>query len=136
MKRIMAICVLGLTSLMLSACGGDGQHMYYWERPNTGAVWFARDHNECLAAADMWPYEWPGMPWGWGAPKDMELRFDNESDHGIWAQFVPFPGAQPVHVNSVAGDWSMSYDAYEECMRERHYTERRPVKEDRQVFYQ
>lgn len=130
----MIFCVSAL--LMLSACGSDGQHIYYWERPNTGVVWFARDHSECLASADMWPYEWPGMPWGWGTPKDLNLRFDNDADHGIWAQYIPFPGAQPVHVNSVAADWSMSYSDYEECMLQRHYTMRRPVKVDNQVFYQ
>ena len=136
MKKVLKKCLVGLSLILMSGCAGEGQHMYYWERPNTGAVWFARDHNECLAIADMWPYEWPGMPWGWGAPKQLELRFDNDSDHGIWAQFVPFPGAQPVHVNSVAGDWSISYDDYEECMMERNYTQRRPVKVDKQVFFQ
>lgn len=136
MKRKWTLLGLGLIMLGLSACGGDGQKVFYWERPNTGAVWFARDHNYCLDQADYWPFTWPGMPWGWGTPPELELRFDNESEHGIWAQFVPMPGAQPVYVNSVAGDWSMSYGLYEDCMEARNYVQRKPATQNRQVFYQ
>ncbi len=136
MKQKLLFLCMGLCLLCLTACGGDGQKVFYWERPNTGAVWFARDHNYCLQQADYWPFEWPGLPWGWGTPPDLELRFDNESDHGIWAQFVPMPGAQPVYVNSVAGDWSMSYDDYEACMEARDYVQRKPATQNRQVFYQ
>ncbi len=136
MKRIFKTLCVTCSFLLLSACGSNGQHMYYWERANTGVVWFARDHNECLAVADMWPYQWPGMPWGWGTPPNLDLRFDNSSDHGIWAQFIPFPGAQPLHVNSKVADWSMSYDDYEECMLSRNYVLRRPVQIDNQVFFE
>ena len=136
MKKICLIALTILGILGLSACGGDGQKVYYWERPNTGAVWFARDHNYCLSQADYWPWRWPGMPWGWGKDPDLELRFDNDSESGIWAQFRPMPGAQPVYVNSVAGDWSMSYDDYEECMENRDYIQRKPATQNRQVFYQ
>ena len=76
------------------------------------------------------------MPWGWGAPPELKLRFDNDSENGIWAQFRPMPGAQPVYVNSVAGDWSMSYDDYQECMEARDYVQRKPATQNRQVFYQ
>ncbi len=138
MRQTGGLILSCLTAALLMGCGGigDGQKMFYWERANTGAVWFARDHNECLAAADWWPYEWPGLPWGWGTPRELELRFDNDSKHGIWAQFRPFPGAQPVHVNSVSADWSMSYDDYEYCMEQRNYMQRKPAREDRQVFYE
>lgn len=135
MKYLKRFLVLSL--FLITACASEnGQRMFYWERPNTGVNWFARDHQECLTEADYWPYEWPGLPWGWGAPKELELRFRNDSDHGIWAQFTPYPGAQPVHVNSVAADWSMSYDVYEDCMTQRNYIQKRPFKDDRQVFYQ
>ena len=136
MKKILMMIMLGISLLGLSACGGDGQKVFYWERPNTGAIWFARDHNYCLRQADYWPFRWPGMPWGWGKEPDLDLRFDNDSENGIWAQFRPMPGAQPVYVNSVAGDWSMSYDDYEECMEARDYVQRKPATQNRQVFYQ
>jgi len=136
MKKIVIMMMLGLGLLGLSACGGEGQKVFYWERPNTGAIWFVRDHNYCLKQADYWPFRWPGMPWTWGREPDLELRFDNEADSGIWAQFRPMPGAQPVYVNSVEGDWSMSYDEYEECMEARDYVQRKPPTQNRQLFYQ
>ena len=136
MKKILMAIILGFSLTTLSACGGDGQKVFYWERPNTGAIWFGRDHNYCLNEADYWPFRWPGMPWGWGKEPDLEVRFDNDSDSGIWAQFQPMPGAQPLYVNSVAGDWSMSYDDYEACMEARDYVQRKPATQNRQVFYQ
>ena len=136
MKKIVIMMMLGLGLLGLSACGGEGQKVFYWERPNTGAIWFVRDHNYCLKQADYWPFRWPGMPWTWGREPDLEIRFDNEADSGICAQFRPKPGAQPVYVNSVEGDWSMSYDEYEECMEARDYVQRKPPTQNRQLFYQ
>lgn len=136
MKRLLLIGLLLAGVMGITACSSGGQKVFYWERPNTGAVWFVRDHNYCLGQADYWPFEWPGLPWGWGAEKELELRFDNESDSGIWAQFQPMPGAQPVYVNSVAGDWSMSYSDYQSCMEARDYVQRKPATQNRQVFYQ
>ena len=44
--------------LVLSGCswfsGGKGQVIYHWERENTGAAKFARDHSECLREAEGW----------------------------------------------------------------------------------
>ena len=131
--KMIALCI-GL--LFLSACDSGGQKVFYWERPNTGAIWFVRDHNYCLSQADYWPFRWPGMPWQWGREPDLDLRFDNEADSGIWAQFRPMPGAQPVYVNSAVGDWSMSYDEYEACMEARDYVQRKPATQNRQLFYQ
>lgn len=128
-----------LTLLALTACGG-GQTMFYWERPNTGAQWFVRDHNQCLRASDWWPYYMPGWtwsgPWGWGTPPDYDLRFDNDASNGIWAEFTPFPGAQPVYVNSLRGDWSMSPSTYEKCMEAREYRQYKPKTKGREVFQQ
>ena len=136
MRRLILVFSIILGLLGVSACGSDGQKIFYWERPNTGAEWFVRDHKYCLREADYWPFRWPGMPWEWGGEPELELRFDNDADSGIWAQFRPMPGAQPVYVNSVEGDWSMSYDDYESCMEARDYVQRKPATQNRQVFYQ
>ena len=108
----------------------QGQKLFYWERPNTGVAWFAKDHKECMLEADKWPFEWPGWP---GRPEELKLRFDNDAENGVWAQFVPYPGAMPVHVNYVSGDWSVDYDDYQACMEKRHYTQRKPAQVNYQV---
>lgn len=119
---------------LLTACG-NGQHLFYWERPETGAMWFARDHAECLEKSDFWPYTWPGSPVNWGSGYNKyNLRFDNNARNGIWAEFLPYPGAQPVYVNSLKGDWSMSPSIYEKCMEDRGYIQVAPASVNRQVF--
>lgn len=137
-NKIVAV-LFALCFFALTACGG-GQTVYYWERPNTGVNWFVRDHNQCLRVADWWPYEWPGFrfsgPWGWDTPPDLDLRFDNDASNGIWAEYTPFPGAQPVYVNSRAGDWSMSASTYEKCMEQRQYRQYKPSTRGREVFQQ
>ena len=114
--------------------GDEGQKVFYWERPNTGAAWFAKDHRECLQEADLFPFEWPGMPWGTEKPPTLNLRFDNDAPSGVWAQFIPYPGARPLYVNSAKDDWSVDYDSYEQCMLDRHYRPRLPSTQNRQVF--
>ena len=109
----------------------NGQKLFYWERPNTGVAWFAKDHKECMLEADTWPFEWPRWPW---ESEEIKLRFDNDSENGIQAQFIPYPGAMPVHVNYAPADWSVDYDTYEACMLDRHYHERLPATQNRQVF--
>lgn len=118
-----------LTFLLLSACG-SGQHIYSWERPNTGGQWFARDHQECMYKADYWPWRWPGWPWEWsnlwfGYP-ELKLRMDRDASSGVWAKFTPYTGAMPVYVNSEMNDWSVSSGAYRRCMKKRGYTEKEP----------
>ena len=132
MKKIL--CMF----LLLSGCSwvDEGQKTFYWQRPNTGVGWFAKDHNECMKEADWFPFRWPGWPWDWGEPQQLNLRFDNDSGNGIWAQFIPYPGAQPVHVNYVYGDWSVDYDDYQDCMEKRHYTQRMAPRVNYQVFPQ
>lgn len=134
-KKIILLSML----LLLSSCqwmiGGSGQKIYYWQRPNTGITWFAKDHRECLLEADMFPFEWPDL-WGENKYRPLNLRFDNNSPNGVWAQFVAYPGAKPVFVNSAHDDWAVSYEDYEECMKARHYYERRPAVISTQVFQQ
>ena len=129
--------ILFLMLLFLSGCyfvqedEREGQKVFYWERPNTGVTWFAKDHKECMQKADWWPFEWRGLPW---EPEELKLRFDNNSENGVWAQFIPHPGAMPVHVNYAVGDWSVDYDDYQQCMEKRHYTQRKPATVNFQVF--
>ena len=127
-----------LLCLTLTGCAipEDGQKTFYWQRPNTGVAWFAKDHKECMAEADQFPFEWPGMPWEWGDQQPLNLRFDNNSDKGIWAQFIPYPGAKPVYVNYASGDWSVDYDDYQKCMEDRHYFQRQRPRIGYQVFPQ
>ena len=134
-KTLFLTCLLFVLSGCRWMAGDEGQKVFYWERPNTGVVWFAKDHRECMREADMFPFEWPSMPWGApDAPKPLNLRFDNDAPSGVWAQFVPFPGAKPVFVNAVDDDWAVDYDAYEDCMTSRHYRQRLPATQNHQVF--
>jgi len=123
---------LGL--FLLGACTG-GQHIFYWDRPETGSIWFAKDHAECIHRADYWPYVWK-WPWEWSLTerRKYNLRFDNDAGNGIWAQYVGIPGTQPVYVNALYGDWSVSADKYRECMLNRGYKEVYPSVQNRQVF--
>ncbi len=124
-----ALCLL----FLLSGCVmmEEGQKTFYWQRPNTGIAWFAKDHNECMHESDWFPFEWP---WADESPKKLNLRFDNESSSGIWAQFIPYPGAQPVYVNYVSDDWSVDYDDYQRCMEARNYSQRKAPRVNYQVF--
>ncbi len=135
MRKFVWICFATLT---LASCqfmmGEEGQKVFYWQRANTGVAWFAKDHRECLQEADLFPFEWPSIPLFSEKPKDLKLRFDNDAPSGVWAQFVPFPGAQPVYVNSAENDWSVDYTSYQECMEGRHYHQRLPATQNRQVF--
>ena len=118
--------------LVLTACGYKGQTIFFWEKPDVGPVWFAKEHNECLASADWWP--WQAPTWPLGSARQPELRFDNDSDNGIWANFVPYPGAQPVYVNSLVNDSTMSPSRYESCMEDKGYVQRQPKIVRRQVL--
>ena len=129
MKFKTAFLLMG--AFLLNACDG-GQAIFYWEKPDTGPVWFAKEHNECLEEADWWPWSLPS--WPPGQTKLPELRFDNDSDNGIWANFVPYQGAQPVYVNSRQDDSSMSISTYESCMERKGYKQRQPMERRRQVL--
>ena len=121
MKFKTAFLLMG--AFLLNACDG-GQAIFYWEKPDTGPVWFAKEHNECLKEADYWPWRWP--TWPLDTERVPELRLDNDSDKGIWANFVPYDGAQPVYVNSLQNDGTMSPSTYKRCMLNKGYIERQP----------
>lgn len=127
-----ALCLL----FLLSGCAmiEEGQKTFYWQRPNTGVAWFAKDHNECMHESDWFPFKMPRWWWTYGRNYKLNLRFDNESSSGIWAQFVPYPGAQPVYVNYASDDWSVDYDDYQQCMEARNYSQRMAPRVNYQVF--
>ncbi len=129
-KRIKLFFYLSFLNLLV-ACGG-GQTTYYWYKQGIGPQWFARDHNQCLAEADYWPWTLPA--WPPGTEPLPKLRFDNDSNNGIWASVIPYPGAQPVYVNSLLDDWSMIPSVYKKCMKNKGYIERAPAQKSRQVF--
>ncbi len=124
--------LLGLVACLLTGCYGGGQSIFYWQKEGVGPTWFAKDHNECLAGADWWPWSMPA--WPPGTNKLPELRFDNNADNGIWANYVPYPGAQPVYVNSLANDATMSPSSYRRCMEKKGYVQRQPMVKRRQVL--
>ena len=93
---LFPFALLGCQSMV----GQEGQKVFYWERANTGVAWFAKDHRECMQEADLFPFEWPSLPLFSEKPPELKLRFDNDAPSGVWAQFVPYPGARPLYVNS------------------------------------
>ncbi len=127
-KNFLILCGV----LFLASCGGKGQTIFFWQKEGVGPVWFAKEHNECLAKADYWPWQMPA--WPPGSNRLPELRFDNNADNGIWANFVPYTGAQPVYVNSLVNDATMSPSSYESCMEEKGYIQRQPSIVRRQVL--
>ena len=122
-QNILAFLLIGGASFFVLAEPQEGQKMFYWERPDTRVALFAKDHRECMIEADTGPFKKAG--WRLES-KELNLHFDINSDKGVWAQFVPYPGAQPVHVNYVHADRLMDYEKYKQCMKMREYEERFP----------
>jgi hypothetical protein len=122
MKRLLAFIML----IFLSACtgGGKGQVIFHWDRYNTGGVKFARDHSECMREAEAFKF-WPNFrSWFYTEEQRYETVVKWHKERGIWASFVPYPGAVPVLVNSVRDDSDSSPRKYKQCMLKRGYVER------------
>lgn len=121
MSRFKLFLVLCLT-LTATACSTTTR-VYYWERPNTGADHFVRDHKKCLQTADWWPFSFynplPNMP----EDRDLVLNLKNG---GIWANFSPYRGAMPIFVNNANPSKTLIYWRYSRCMKNAGYSERRP----------
>lgn len=110
--------------LLCSCSTTKGQMVFHWDRYNTGGIKFARDHSECMRKAEAFKF-WPNFK-SWGYTE--EQRYDTvvkwHKEHGIWASFVPYPGAMPVMVNSVRDDTDSSPRKYQKCMLNKGYVER------------
>ncbi|GHU02873.1 hypothetical protein FACS1894186_8180 [Alphaproteobacteria bacterium] len=104
--------------LALAGCGGSGKSTYYWRNDGTGSSRFAADHASCMADADKWPFTMPRVP---TQPEVLNLRLRQRDNAGVWAQYSPHAGAQPLYVNYAAGDWSVNASNYNVCMRKRGY---------------
>ncbi len=123
-KIAFLLCVLLLTSCKLFS-RGEGQVVYHWEKGNTGVEKFSRDHAECLLKAK----EFRLMPdfrlWFYTEETKLDTRADWKSDKGIWASYIPYPGAQPLIMNSKNDDKDIDPNQYRDCMIEKGYWHRR-----------
>ncbi len=123
-KKIYALAVC----LMISSCavvsGGEGQVVYHWEKPYTGVEKFSRDHAECLMEAKTFSLLPDFRVWFYSEETKLNTRADWKSSSGIWATYVPYPGAQPLIVNSRHDDKDMNPAKYSACMRAKYYEKR------------
>lgn len=102
----------------------QGQIMYHWERPKTGSIKFSRDHSECLRKAENWTWTPDFNSWFYSEEAKLNIRADWHAERGIWASYIPYPGAQPLMVNSMRDDENISPRNYRLCMEGRGYTHR------------
>lgn len=99
--------------------------IFHWEKENTGAEKFARDHSECLREAEDFSLIPDVKSWFYSEEVKMDLRADWHAQKGIWASYVPYPGAQPVMVNSLRDDTRINPVDYRTCMEKKGYWHRR-----------
>lgn len=109
---------------------GNGQEAYHWQRPRTGVQKFAIDHKYCMKQAATFKLLPAAKRWlhniFYTEEKHLEIRADWNGKSGIWASFVPYPGAQPIMINTPAleDDDDINYKKYVDCMLNRGYTAR------------
>ncbi|MBR1649350.1 MAG: hypothetical protein IJ689_07130 [Alphaproteobacteria bacterium] len=109
---------------------GDGQEVFHWQRPHTGIQKFATDHHFCMSESETFKLVPATKKWFhdlfYTEEKNLEIRADWNGKSGIWASFIPYPGAQPIMVNATRpeDDDDINYQKYVDCMVERGYTNR------------
>lgn len=122
-------CIFMILSFLLPSCTwlseGQGQVIYHWQRPRTGVAKFARDHSECMREAEDFKFLPNIKSWFYSEEVRYDIRADWYSEKGIWASYVPYPGAQPLVVNSIRDDKDSSPRKYRKCMEAKGYTKRR-----------
>lgn len=116
--------------LALGACTNahdkaEGQVIYHWERENTGVQKFSRDHSECMRLAEDWKLLPDVKSWFTTEEVKYNIIADWHADKGIWASYVPYPGAQALMVNSIHDDSEVSPKKYRMCMENKGYWHRR-----------
>lgn len=112
--------------LILEACSSSpkGQVVFHWDRYNTGGIKFARDHSECMRESEALKLLPNFKSWFYTEEQRYNTVVKWHKEHGIWASFVPYPGAVPVMVNSVRDDTDASPRKYQSCMLKKGYVER------------
>lgn len=121
MKKFYLILYL----LLLSSCGAQkGQVVFHWDRYNTGGIKFARDHSECMRQAEALRFLPNLKSWFYSEEQRIDMVVKWHKERGIWASFVPYPGAMPIMVNSVRDDTDSSPRKYQKCMLRKGYVKR------------
>lgn len=121
MRKIL----LAITVILLSSCSTTrGQVVFHWDRYNTGGIKFARDHSECMRKAEPFRFFPNFRSWFYTEEQRYQIAVKWHKEHGIWASFVPYPGAMPIFVNSVRDDSDASPSRYQKCMLRKGYIER------------
>lgn len=118
------ICLLIFVSALSCCGGGQGQVVFHWDRYNTGGVKFARDHSECMRESEAYKLIPNFKSWFYTEEQRYNTVVKWHKERGVWASFVPYPGAVPVMVNSVRDDTDVSPRKYRKCMLKRGYVER------------
>lgn len=116
--------IVALSSILCSCTylsQGSGQVVYHWEKNRTGVEKFSRDHAECLLDAKEFSLFPDFRTWFYSEETKLNTKADWHSDKGIWATYVPYPGAQPLIVNSRYDDDDISPKDYSECMEAKGY---------------
>ena len=101
--------------------GGSGQLFYHWERTRTGVERFSKDHAECLLESKAIQFIPDYRSWFYTEETKLNTKADWNSDRGIWATYIPYPGAQPLIVNSRYDDSDMDPHEYVACMKQKGY---------------
>ncbi len=122
------ICKILIVCYLLCSCAylgkGNGQLVYHWEKPYTGVEKFSRDHSECMTKAKAIKIIPDFHSWFYSEETKLDTRADWKSDKGIWASYVPYPGAQPLVVNYRHDDSDISPSKYSRCMINKGYSYR------------
>ena len=117
-----------LFPLLIGSCtmfsSGKGQMVYHWERENTGVEKFSRDHTQCIKSSKDFRWLPDFKSWFVSEEAKLDVRADWNADKGIWASYVPYPGAQPLVINFLRNDSDANPRRYRICMEKKGYWHR------------
>ncbi len=119
-KIYLTFFIFGLCSCTYLS-KGSGQVVFHWEKMHTGVEKFSRDHAECLLAAKEFKLMPDFRTWFYTEETKLNTKADWNSTKGIWASYIPYPGAQPLIVNSRYDDDDINPKDYSKCMRSKGY---------------
>lgn len=122
--RLFCLFPLAACSISTYDDPDQGQVIYHWGRAGTGIQKFASDHSECMRYAEPTKFFPDFSSWFYSEAAKLNIRADWHSGKGIWSTYVPYPGAQPLVVNSLREDEEVSPKVYRQCMEARGYWHR------------